>query len=255
MEDISKLEKTQTIVDVTLHKNSLTDNESYFGIINKSKATFNNILAEIAKKNKGVDPHLIQYAGILIQKEILKMLEQGKAVNLLDLGTISAGLKCNATDKDEAKAKSNIVIKFSPTQIAREAISSIKVNEFNYHNPNPEINRIIDLTTNQDISELMIDKPIKFIGKKVKLGGNKYGIYFIEVDENEKMLKKENEWIKVDESKIFRNTPTELNFFIPTTLSPNTYYKILINTSYLKNGKSRKKTIYTYSKIIKTQSN
>jgi hypothetical protein len=37
MNDISKLEKSSTLIDVTLHKNSLTNDESYFGIVIKTK--------------------------------------------------------------------------------------------------------------------------------------------------------------------------------------------------------------------------
>ena len=43
-----------------------------------------------------MNPFMLQFAAILIQKKILKMLEQGKAVNVLDLGTMYIAMKCNA---------------------------------------------------------------------------------------------------------------------------------------------------------------
>ena len=252
MNDIFTLEKSSTLVDVTLHKNSLKNDESYFGIVDKNKVTFNNILAEIAKNNKGIDPHLVQYAGIIIQKEIINMLKQGKTVNVLDLVTINPKIKCNVKNKNEVKSKSSITIKVSPTKFVKEAVSSIKVNNVVYHNPNPEIEQIIDLSTKKSISKLENVSLLKITGRKLKLGKNNSGIYFVKVDKNGNFLEKEFNWIKVEEENIFLNTPTELNFFVPNYLEFNANYKILIKTSYLKNGKTRKKAVFTSSKILNT---
>ena len=88
MENISTLENSSSILSVTLHENNFTKDGTYYATVSRNTATFKNILSEIAEDNKGMDPYMLQFAAILIQKKILKMLEQGKAVNVLDLGTM-----------------------------------------------------------------------------------------------------------------------------------------------------------------------
>ena len=96
----------------------------------------------------------------------------------------------------------------------------------------------------------MKGKPAKIIGKKLKLGGEKYGLYFAKVDNNDFFSKDESTWIKVDDDQIFRNMPKELNFFVPDTLENNTIYKILVKSSYMSKGRSRKEAVFISSENI-----
>ena len=250
MENISALENSSAIVNVTLHENQLRKDGSYYGLVSKNKASFNNIISEIAEDNKGIDPHMLQYAAILIQKKILKMLEQGKCVNILDLATMYIGLECNAKNKNEVNSTGNLVVKITPTQLVKNAISSIQIDKIVYHDANPEIDEIIDLSTKKNNSILTKGKPAKIIGKKLKLGGEKYGLYFAKVDNNDFFSKDESTWIKVDDDQIFRNMPKELNFFVPDTLENNTIYKILVKSSYMSKGRSRKEAVFISSENI-----
>ena len=132
IENLSTLENSNSVLSVTLYENHLKKDGSYYARVSRNTATFNNIISEIAEENKGLDPHLLQYSAILIQKKILKLLEQGKAVNILDLGTMYIAMKCNAKDKSEVSGKENFHIKFSPTQIAQDAISSLNIDKVVY---------------------------------------------------------------------------------------------------------------------------
>lgn len=58
----------------------------------------------------------------------------------------------------------------------------------------------------------------------------------------------ESSWIKVDEANIFRNKPSELNFFVPFLTAQN--YQIVLRTGYLAKDKSRKTIVETISDII-----
>ena len=78
IENISTLENSSSILSVTLHENHFTNDGTYYATVSRNRATFKNILSEIAEDNKGMDPYMLQFAAILIQKKILKMLEQGK---------------------------------------------------------------------------------------------------------------------------------------------------------------------------------
>ena len=253
MENISTLENSSSILSVTLHENNFTKNGSYYATVSRNTATFKNILSEIAEDNKGMDPFMLQFAAILIQKKILKMLEQGKAVNVLDLGTMYIAMKCNAKGKSDVSESGNFYIKFTPTPLANEAIASLSVDKIVYADGSPEITTITDLSDTESEGKLTKGKPCRITGSRLKLGGENWGIYFAPVDSEEKMNSDESQWIKTDESSLFRNKPSELNFFVPDSLSEESY-RIVLRTSYLGKSSSRKTMLETVSEIIKVKS-
>ena len=199
MENISTLENSSSILSVTLRENNFTKDGTYYATVTRNTATFKNILSEIAEDNKGMDPYMLQFAAILIQKKILKMLEQGKAVNVLDLGTMYIAMKCSAKGKSDVSEKGNFYIKFAPTELANSALSSLSV-----------------------------DKVVYADGKE---SGD------------------ESEWVKVDGQALFRNKPTELNFFVPETLAAGNY-RLRLRTAYLGKDKSRKSVVEAFSGVV-----
>ena len=249
MENISTLENSSSILSVTLHGNNFTKDGSYYATVSRNTATFKNILSEIAEDNKGMDPFMLQFAAILIQKKILKLLEQGKAVNVLDLGTMYIAMKCNAKGKSDVSGSGNFYIKFTPTPLANKAIASLSVDKIVYADGSPEITRIEDLSDAESERTLTKGKPCRITGSRLKLGGENWGIYFAPVDSEGKMNSDESSWAKVDESNLFRNKPSELNFFVPDSLSEGSW-KIVLRTSYLGKGTSRKTMLETESEII-----
>lgn len=114
-ENISTLENSSSVLSITLHENNFTKDGTYYATVSRNTASFKNILSEIAEDNKGMDSFMLQFAAILIQKKILKLLEQGKAVNVLDLGTMYIAIKCNAKGKSNVQENGNFYIKFTPS--------------------------------------------------------------------------------------------------------------------------------------------
>ena len=249
IENISKLENSSSILSVTLHENNFTKDGSYYATVSRNTATFKNILSEIAEDNKGMDPFMLQFAAILIQKKILKMLEQGKAVNILDLGTMYIAMRCNAKGRKDVSETGNFYIKFTPTTLVNEAISSLSVDKIVYADGSPEISAITDLANIEAKGSLTKGNPCRLSGIRLKLGGEGCGIYFAPVDLNEKMVNDESAWTKIGESAVFRNKPTELNFFVPDSLAEGKY-KIVLRTAYLGKNKSRKTVAEAVSDVI-----
>lgn len=250
IENISTLENSSSNVSVTLHENYLKKDGSYYARVSRNTASFKNIISEIAEENKGLDPHLLQYSAILIQKKMLKMLEQGKAVNLLDLATMYIAMKCNAKGKSDVSEKGQFVIKLSPTKIAQDAVSSLNVDKVVYVDSAPEITEIKDLSTNQSDGTITKDKPIAIYGSKLKLGESESGIYFAPLDSTGNYDRDEGNWITVAPEKIFRNLPGELNLFVPDSLTEGDSYHIIVRTNYLSKDRSRKETIQTISNSV-----
>ena len=249
IENISTLENSSSILSVTLHENNFTKDGSYYATVSRNTATFKNILSEIAEDNKGMDPFMLQFAAILIQKKILKMLEQGKAVNVLDLGTMYIAMKCNAKGKSDVSESGNFYIKFTPTSLANEAIASLSVDKIVYADGSPEITEITDLSDVESKNTLTKGKPCRITGSRLKLGGENWGIYFAPVDSEGNLNYDESQWIKTDESSLFRNKPSELNFFVPDSLTEGNW-QIVLRTSYLGKGTSRKTMLETVSDAI-----
>ena len=77
----------------------------------------------------------------------------------------------------------------------------------------------------------------------------KKGIYFAPVDSEGKMNYDESSWNSVSSSNLFRNKPSELNFFVPDSLTEGSY-QIVLRTTYLGKDKSRKTMLETVSNAI-----
>lgn len=247
-ENISTLENSSSVLSITLHENNFTKDGTYYATVSRNTASFKNILSEIAEDNKGMDPFMLQFAAILIQKKILKLLEQGKAVNVLDLGTMYIAIKCNAKGKSDVQENGNFYIKFTPSSIANNAISSLSVDKIVYADGSPEITEITDLSSNEN-SSVSKGKPCRISGNRLKLGGENSGIYFALLDSDGKTYSEESSWIKVPSENVFRNKPTELNFFVPDTLEQQDY-RIILRTAYLGKDKNRKTIVEATSNAI-----
>lgn len=250
IENLSTLKNSNSTLSVTLHQNNLKKDGTYYARVSRNLATFNNIISEIAEENKGLDPHLLQYSAILIQKKILKMLEQGKAVNILDLGTMYIAMKCNAKGKSDVSSTGKFCIKFSPTQIAQDTVNALNVDKVVYVDNEPEITKITDLSTNQNDEKLTKEKPAAIFGSRLKLSDSGSGIYFAKVEETGTISNDEQNWILVPKENIFRNKPSELNFFVPDSLESETSYCIVIKSNYLSNNKVRKDFVEVISNPI-----
>ena len=249
-EKISELEKGSNTVSVTLQENTLTGDGTYFARVSRNVASFKNIVAEIAEENKGIDPHLLQYAAILIQKKMLGMPENGKAVNMLDLGTLFISMKCKARSRHDAERKGKFVLKFAPSETAEEALKNLSVDKVLYADASPEIVAVENLSPKAEGDSLTAGQPARITGSRLKVGGEGAGIYFAPCDENGTPSSDEGSWLRVDETEVFRNMPSELNIFVPQGIEPGKTYRIIVRTQYLPNGRSRKGMLEAESGIV-----
>ena len=90
----------------------------------------------------------------------------------------------------------------------------------------------------------------KITGANLKLGSEESGIYFAAVD-SDGDLEDSSAWTRVDDSKVFRNKPAELNFFVPQTLDTSKEYRIIIKTNYISASVTRKEFLESVSNAVK----
>ena len=247
-ENISTLENSSSVLSVTLRKNHLTKDGSYCATVSRNTASLKNVLSEIAEDNPGIDPFMLQYAAILIQRKILKMLSQGKAVNLLDLGTLYISMKCRARGKSEVPESGSFRIKFAPSALAEEALTLLNVDKIVFADGSPEITKVTDIASGNE-AELAAGAPARIRGARLKLGGGDSAIMFAPVKEDGRIDSDDSSWISVPSADVFRNMPAELNFFVPKEVGKGTW-RIVVRTDYLSKDRSRKEPVEVTSDMI-----
>lgn len=97
---------------------------------------------------------------------------------------------------------------------------------------------------------LSLGAPAKITGANLKLGSEESGIYFAAISSDEK-LEDSSTWTRIDDSKVFRNKPAELNFFVPQTLDSSKEYKVVIKTNYISASVTRKEFLESVSSAVK----
>ena len=162
-------------------------------------------------------------------------------------------MKCNAKGKSDVSDSGKFYIKFAPTPLADSALTNLSVDKIVYADGSPEITEIVDLSTGTEDKTLIAGKPCRIRGGRLKIGGNESGIWFAPVGSDGKMNTDETTWTEVSSTGLFRNKPTELNFFVPDTLAEG-QYQIVLRTSYLGKDKSRKNTVESTSYVLEVKS-
>ena len=77
-------------VSMVLYKNRFDKTgESFYGRVHRSNKTLSleNLISLIDERDTGISAHLVQHSAQLLHEEIMRQLRQGKAVNVLGIGT------------------------------------------------------------------------------------------------------------------------------------------------------------------------
>lgn len=240
---------TGSNVAVRLSNNSF-NNTTYFVKVPRDKVDIDNIVSEIAAGYPSLDPYVIIHSIELVKEQILKFLQQGKAVDVFDLGTMYLAPSGTVTkDNPQVSDLPEIGIKFTPSSSAKEAISGISANSFMISDPSPQISSVLDITRQAEDWTVMANAPVRLTGGKLKIDSDAAddGIYFVPQTADGQPNPDTSQWIQVSSSSIWTNTPSRLEFFTPATLSSSTKYYIYISSTYLAGGRSRKVAVSSYS--------
>lgn len=245
---MSSFTKSDSLVSVTLHTNRLNENDGYYGKITRNTVTLENIIAEIQERNSGIDPYMVQHVAHLLEDTILSLLAQGKAVNVLNLGTLYVAVSGGINGANpSATAVNGFAAKFTPSTSTNQAVASIVVDKVVVSQTAPLINTVECLWNAMDPNTIRPGKMVRLTGSRLRLGETNSGIAFVPLDTEGNPSDNPDDAIAVDATMVMVNNPKTLEFYAPDSLDGSTKYAIKVSTNYIKKGSQRKEPLSCWS--------
>ncbi len=245
---MSSFTKSDSLVSVTLHTNRLNENDGYYGKITRNTVTLENIIAEIQERNSGIDPYMVQHVAHLLEDTILSLLAQGKAVNVLNLGTLYVAVSGGISGVNPSAASVNgFSAKFTTSSRTNEAVASIVVDKVVVSQSEPLIDKVECLWDAMETDTIRPGKMVRLTGSRLRLGATDSGITFVPLDAGGNPSEDPDDAIAVDTTMVMVNNPKTLEFYAPDSLDGSTKYAIKVSTNYIKKGSQRKEPLSCWS--------
>ncbi len=211
--------------------------------------TTDQILDLVASHNQGIDRYQVGHAMELLKKEILEQAKLEFAVDIMEICKLYiAPISAIKSLKPEAETVTGFEARFTPNEELRESLKDITASVSAVIDSSPQITQIENPKNGSTDGKLKATFSARLKGKKLKVGGENSGIYFLPVLEDKTPDMTEEKWIKVPDDFITTNSPKTLEFYIPRTLETGKSYFIAIRTSI--RGTTTLKTPVTGISII-----
>ena len=228
-------------VNVTVHRSAFSNGEKKYALVNRNTASLENLIAVVHQNNPLLSESVIRMVATEFKIAIQQKLKAGEAVNVFDMGTLYLTAKGGIDSQEPTSGDiPQLGVAFTPSKTAKESVVNIEIDTAVMADTNPAIGTFTDLSTNITGFEMTQNMPMKITGDRLKIIGDSQfaGIYFAPVLESGKINSDETAWIKVD--KIFKNSPKELSFIIPSHLVPDSNYFVIIRTFGGRGNKANK---------------
>ena len=233
---------------IKLYANSFKKAGGYFGKFERKTIGTNTLIARIQKHKAGTNELALQQSASFLKEEILEALSRGEAVNVLDLGTLYIAPKGTYDGKSIDADKNQLLVRFTPSQIAQDSIAKIGIKEIEVVSVSLVISRVTDQFSKSTEGEVSKGRTVLITGDRLKIAGEKGGVFLCPVDENEKAVTDESQWILCP--VITRNTMKNLEFFVPDEAESGERYKILLRTYYSSCKNLSKNAKECFSEIV-----
>ena len=215
-------------VSVSIRKSSFSTSTSFFGLVSRNTVNIDNMISSICEKVPSYDKYELKRFAKDLKAEIKSNIANGKSVNLLDLGTLyialSGGMKVAPKTASEISA---FTVKFSPSKPLTESVSNIEIDKIVYVNTAPLISSVKCLWENTEDGTVLLNKIVRITGNKLKIEGEKGGVYFCPTDSNGEPDDDETKWIK---AVVTRNLPKTIELYVPENLEVGQSYALCIKT-------------------------
>ncbi len=235
-------------VSVKLQKNHFAKEgtENFYGKVDRYTYSTQNILDVMAETVPLVDLGTIASILNAYANIILKVLAAGNAVKFGELGTFYIAGKGTV---DSGSGKPELTVRFSATQILKDAVQKVEISSSQYTAPSGVIISVTDVVTGKMDGTLTSGGSVLLNGSNLKVGGEDSGVWFVPVTATGELVSDETLWKKVDTALVY-NHPTKLLFAIPADLTTG-QFRIVVRTRYAgKAGYERKYLVEAVSEIV-----
>lgn len=240
--------KRETNFAVTLTPCSFKEN-TYIARVPRKTISTDKLLDLVESHNKGIDRFQVSHAMELLKKEILEQAALGFAVDIIEICKLYiAPISSVRSLTPEAETVTGFEARFTVNEELKKNLKGVTAAVTTVVNSCPQISKIEDPAQDATDGVLKATFSARLKGKKLKLGGETSGIFFIPADENGKAVSNEELWTKVPENFITKNTDIMLEFHIPRTLETGASYFLAVRTQ-MRGSAELKNAVIGYSKI------
>lgn len=251
-------EQVSSYVSMRLSNNAFNE-ENYVCRVPRDTVSMNGIVSEITAGTSSIDAYVIMHSAELIKAKILELLKQGRAVDVLELGTMYLKPKGTVTRSNpQVTDLPELGLNFTPSTEAKEAIAEVAGISFMINDSSPEISTVLDLNTATE-GVLTAGGFLRITGDKLKVALDDSGeleadneIAFVPVDSSGDPDPDTGNWVYLDGTKVVTNYNKKLEIWVPTTLSSSASYLIYVQSTYLGKNERRKVAVSAYSPVAYT---
>lgn len=242
-----KSNKLSDNVNVTMHKGSFASKSFSYAKVQRNTAYIGNIISKILKHNRVLDRETLLYAAGLFRDAMLELLQEGKAADVLELGTLyikpSASMDTLTPKVGDVP---EMTLKFTPSVLALQAVKSVKATNAVSQSTAPEIESVYDVATKRAGSPLTAGGVVRVTGRRLKVGGNEgeVGVFFAPAKDGGVYDADTSKWIVVKEADLVDNQNASLLFTLPNGVASGSSYALIVKTAF-GNGKRFNKTVRT----------
>lgn len=243
--------KRETNFAVTLTPCNLKEN-TYIARVPRKTVSTDQLLDLVVSHNQGIDRYQVGHAMELLKKEILEQAELGFAVDIMEICKLYIAPQSAVKSlTPEAESVTGFEARFSVNESLKEKLKNVTASVTSIVDSAPQISQIenpVDGSTNGNLKATF---SARLKGKKLKVGGTESGIFFISKLEDGKADTNEENWIKVPDDFVTKNTATNLEFYIPRNIENGKNYFIAVRTAF-RGTKELKSAVTGISKITVT---
>ena len=187
----------------------------------------------------------------LLKKEILEQAELGFSVDILEIGKLYiAPVNSVKSLTPESECITGFEARFAVNDRLRQRLKGMTAAVTAVCDSAPQISQIENPVAKDDSEKetLRATFSARITGKKLKVGGEEKGIFFVPVLEDGTPSPSESDWIKVPDEFLTRNTDKTLEFILPRTIESENSYFLAVRTAE-RNGNKLKQAVTGISKI------
>ena len=238
---------TESQVSLSLTANNINSG-TYIARVPHRALDMENIVSDIAASYPALDPYVINHAAELIKQQILSYIKEGKAVNVLELGTLYIATKATVPrDNPQSARLPDLTLRFKPSREAVAALSGVRAASCMVKTSEPSISSVVSLKGGAEAGVLCRGYPVRVAGSNLKVAGDEGGVFFVPQDADGEPDRNEELWIAADTSYLMRNYPKTLEFSLPEELEEGAGYFVAVRTQFCRSGILRKEAVTGFS--------